>query len=122
MAILGRILVLTTAVLLALPTGWCCSAPAASPKSSSKVPPCCRTEKTNETRTPACPAQSDKCCCRNNDKTEPPAKLSFAAPLAITLDVLVDLPAIVISAVADLEPSAVESPPPRHLLLCVWLC
>ncbi len=124
---LRQILVLSAALLLALPPGWCCFTPrghaGARPQAGQD---CCHGGPAHSAapyrqEPPAAPATS--CCCPTDATTpadpETPAADPFSAPFALPVGEVRLPPAAPTLTRGD--PPHPPSPPPR-LLHCVWLC
>jgi hypothetical protein len=128
-----RILLLLQALLLGLPTGWCCAIPCQ--KERGKSPSCCQGEAvqncpicircaTAQTQTPQNthrPAQV--CRCQGEDRVPPRSPREI--PTGCELDAQAVIPAILVhsplgTAVPHEEPRLLSRP--VHILCCVWLC
>jgi hypothetical protein len=123
----ARILMLGTALLLALPPGWCCPSPPKSPRKSDAAPPlcCCCYQTQPPEKAPVGPPPlfpPGRSCCQQ-DADVPGA---FKAPLDLQTGVIL---AIATTKLLDVNPTLsfvasglqVTSPPLR-LLHCVWRC
>lgn len=122
MSAFSKLLVLTSALLLALPPGWCCAAP--SPKDADlpvqPTHPCCQHEQSTPDQKPA-PAQPVQKCCCDNDLASPPSPETTSPDLAISIPVAIPAPALHATGVSDLSFTDFSSPP-LHVLQCVWRC
>lgn len=124
--IVSKLLILTSAVLLALPPGWCCITPnQKTAETPPKVPhSCCQLHQEQPTPdqepVPRQPVQ--KCCC---EKELPSPQNPETAPLELTFTHSVAIPAALSNDVGGVDgPSFDSSPfsPPLHILQCVWRC
>lgn len=129
--LLRHTLILTQAILLMLPVGFCCALPRLSlatttPHTEAKPEACCPAcnppapiDDSEEAPAPRAPS----CCCGEQDRLANDSRLALAAP-----DLICALAACVILPESVLLPHdrLTEGPPPPkrplHLLRCVWLC
>jgi hypothetical protein len=124
-----RGLVFCTAVLLALPQGWCCFLPLPTPcreEAPAEVAACChgpdgvRHEPMAPTPEPAKPL---KACCCQPDALAGPNVEKPQLDLGLVASVSAPAPGL---AFAN-TPGRIDDgfhllSPPLHLLHCVWLC
>jgi hypothetical protein len=126
-AFASKLLVLTSAVLLALPPGWCCATPSQKPAQTPAkhaAHSCCRQPKQTPTPDqepgPGQPVQ--KCCCENDLAS--PANPEKASP-DLTFSVPVPSPDTLMAEVGGAGAASAISPtasPPLYILQCVWRC
>jgi hypothetical protein len=126
MRMVTRLLVFATSLLLALPAGWCCAAPApTASEAKSSVPPCCQTQHddhSGSSSAPISPHQNCECCWAPQSSI-PPGKtvLPDFTLLVQPLDVVL-ASTMRPTAEAPLETSLPVASPPLHVLLCTWVC
>jgi len=127
-AMLRHLLLLTAAVPLVPPAGWCCLLP--SPATQAKAERTARAEAS----CPCCPVSPAP--AGEDEPTVPPPSSCYCepdrAPGERIADLDLDLPPALAPVVVTADelvgggPAPVESPPPPlrplHLLRCVWLC
>jgi hypothetical protein len=131
MRLLARTLALCSAVVLALPPGWCCyalnAALAASAAADEVTPPvhaCCRTPAAPHENAPTpAPAKPKASCCCQQDAAQPKS----VDTAADALPAVAILPAAAPAAIRSMSNRAEDnvSPgasPSLRLLHCVWLC
>lgn len=127
-----RLFALCSAVILALPPGWCCFAlnalAAASVQAADTARPvhqCCRTPHTprgKESSPPAAPAAPKKSCCCQQDVSGP--KDSDAPGQAAPVGVVAGLPQLpVIATISPPTDRFISGPTVSlQLVYCVWTC
>jgi hypothetical protein len=120
---LAKLLVLTNAVLLALPIGWCCVVNVRQASAAPEVPvvhSCCGNDagQPASSDSPQSPI-SRECCCQT-DWTPSSAEPRILPPAAPAIDmVLIELETDI--SEAFLAPFTLSAPPFR-ILHCVWRC
>lgn len=130
-------LMLVYALVLALPSGWCCLLPLQSVQAANEQskPSCCSkaaahpnksccSRKTNRPTAPACPSPLVKACCCSTQLTPPPDRVAPDQPEAIANLVLADAD---FATAGGFFAQRHEVPFPSlscplQLLLCVWRC
>jgi len=127
MSAFPKLLVLTCALLLALPPGWCCATP--NPKAADlpaqPTHSCCQHEQPtpNQEPMPAVPVQ--QCCCEKDlaSPSSPSSPKTTSLDLAISIPVVIpDAPAAHVAGVGVLDFAGPSPSPPLNVLQCVWRC
>jgi hypothetical protein len=126
MGTIAQFLALCTAVLLALPAGWCCASPAPEvTETKSNVPPCCQSkheEGKSSDSAPGNPHRNCECCWAPESSTAPsktfvPDGALVAIPVAV-----VTAPITLPSVIEPVETRLLSASSPLHVLLCTWIC
>ncbi|MEX0704859.1 MAG: hypothetical protein WD069_22360 [Planctomycetales bacterium] len=123
--LLLKLLVMSEALLVALPPGACCvNFKSAGQHAGPSRGSCCRPETPRPERSPVPPAPgASECCCRYDGvpRGEQVAVADgWALPVAaFPFDSRPRLEGV--SGVPP-APESLDPGPPRHLLHCVWLC
>jgi hypothetical protein len=118
-----RVLVLANALLLALPPGWCCL-PADEPaRAAAPCRGCCHQAGDPQDATPEpepLPPANDCCCLW--DSVPPPDSRGLAPDLSVAAAVFAEALPVLHAPRVEREAPHSFAPPPRHVLLCLWLC
>lgn len=125
-AFVSKFLVLTSAVLLALPSGWCCTTPSQkAPKAPAQAAhSCCRHHEKplSPDREPVPKQPVQKCCCEKDLATsQNPETPSLYLPLSIPV-VIADAPVADLRGGGDATLVPLPLSSPLHVLQCVWRC
>jgi hypothetical protein len=132
--LLFKLLVLTNSVLLALPAGWCCRAPAGPSHEAATVaqtapgPACCqhRSKRTAEKQAPQVPAPPARNCCSCCLTTAAlrPHVVKVTVDQAVAVFIPAPSPALTLAVARGVETPAppLRAGPSLQILHCVWLC
>lgn len=122
----SKCLVFATALLVALPPGWCCAKQVVKPeKAPAKAKHCCCCPESSpkpQSGTNRLPPDFFKNCCCQKDTTAPQNPESPALDLSPAISLVIDNSGKHAIHTAVLLDAASFSSPPLHILQCLWRC
>src|SRR5262245_8872487 len=129
MRMLRATLILTTCLLLAMPTGWCCIFTLTTPATAQTAKAnadccssCCPPEQPSQDEAPPPRAPMTWCCCENTVPLREGTVKVFPGAMAAVLPAVEASPAPTIHFDRATAELCLSPPRALHVLQCLWLC